>query len=282
MEQELKFDLHVHTNAVSSCGEVSPEDMTGLYAAAGYAGVAVTEHFHQTYFDSLGDLSWPEKVNRYMEGYRRACAQPHGLKVYFGLEYRNTKTEDDFLVYGLTRQFLCEHPEPYRLPWAEAFALFRQNGAVVIQAHPVRMRMVSYENGAARRNYLDIQMLRRLLEHPDTRRIPWGEGNESLRTGTAAAWGGPVFLRVCDLRCPESLDGIEVYNGNLHWVQDPREIDAICAAHPGYIRLSSSDFHEPAHCGRGGIVLPRTPQNEAELCMMLRTGQIQRLIRALG
>lgn len=281
MSEELKFDLHVHTNAVSICGEVTPEDATGLYAAAGYTGIAVTEHFHKGYFDSLGDLSWPEKVDRYMEGYRRAKAAPHGLQVYFGLEFRNTRTEDDFLVYGLTREFLCAHPEPYRLDWEEAFRLFHSAGAVVFQAHPRRMRMARCENGAVRKNYLDIEMLRQLREHPDTPRIPWGEGIRSAEANDAGSWPGFVFLDMCTLRCPQQLDGIEVYNGNLHWVQDPREIAAICAQYPQFVKLAASDFHEPVHCARGGVVLPRVPRDGQELCAMLRQGEITRLIRAL-
>ena len=77
-ENTFIFDLHVHTSAVSACGRIAPEDVTGLYAAAGYTGIAITDHFFKEYFDSLGALSWEEKTDRYLEGYRRAKRDAHG------------------------------------------------------------------------------------------------------------------------------------------------------------------------------------------------------------
>lgn len=278
----LLFDLHVHTSAVSQCGQVPPEETAALYAAAGYTGIVITEHFHKTYFDSLGSIPWEQKIDRYLEGYRRAQRAARGLKVYLGLEFRNTATDDDFLVIGLTEQFLREHPETYLLPWQHAFPLFQQNGAVVIQAHPCRMRMFHLENGVVRKDFFSIEMLRQLKEHPDTPCIGWREGMEKLRQGETEFFRSPVFLRVCTLRCPELLDGIEVYNGNQHWVQNPAEVEAICRQYPRLIQTASSDFHEVMHCARGGVVLPFVPEDAQQLAAALRSRQITRLVRSLA
>lgn len=272
------FDLHVHTDAVSQCGEVSPEDAVGLYTAAGYTGIVITDHFHQRYFDSLGDIPWEQKVDRYLEGYRRARQAARELQVYLGLEFRNTDTDDDFLVIGLTEEFLYQHPETYRLPLRQAFPLFQSNGAVVIQAHPCRTRMFHLENGTVRRNFFPIEMLRQLHEHPDTPCFEWKEGMDKLHSGDTDFFRSPLFLRVCHLQCPDLLDGVEVYNGNQHWFQNPAELEEICRRYPHLIQTASSDFHEVMHCARGGVELPFVPENAQQLAEALRGGSITRLV----
>lgn len=287
MEREAKenrflFDIHTHTSAVSACGQIAPEDVTGLYAAAGYSGIAVTDHFFKEYFDSLGSLTWEKKTDRYLEGYRRAKQNAHGLKVYLGMEFRNTRTSDDFLVLGLTEEFFYAHPETYLLPWEEAFELFHRHGAVVIQAHPCRMRMVQICGNSMKKNFSAIEMLRRLREYPDTPRMGWDEGMERLRASGGGEETATALLRVCTPRCPELLDGVEVYNGNQDWVQDPAEVEALCSAHPRLVRVSASDFHAVKHCARGGIALPFVPADGKELASAIRGGQITELIRALA
>ena len=274
----LFFDLHIHTSAVSRCGMIPPEDVTGLYAAAGYTGIAITDHFFKAYFDSLGDLPWEAKIDRYLEGYRRAKQNSHGLKVYLGMEYRNTCTDDDFLVLGLTEEFFYTHPETYLLPWEKAFDLFHQNDAVVIQAHPCRMRLVQYSNGRLNKDFLGIEMLRYLREHPGVPRIDWNEGMEKFRQGETELFRSPVFLRLCSPRCIDRLDGVEVYNGNQNWMQDPAEVAWLCEEHPELFRISSSDFHAVQHCARGGIELPFVPENDRELASALRSRKIVRLL----
>lgn len=277
-EKKLLFDLHVHTSTVSRCGKVLPEDVTGLYAAAGYTGIAITDHFFQAYFDSLGDLSWEAKIDRYLEGYRRARADSHGLKVYLGMEFRNTCTDDDFLVLGLTEEFFYTHPETYRLSWEDAFDLFHRSGAVVIQAHPCRMRLVQLSGGRLNKDFSTIEMLRCLREHPGARRMSWQECMDRIRRGETELFADPVFLRVCTPRCVDRLDGVEAYNGNQNWMLDPDEVERLCEEHPHLIRLSSSDFHEVRHCARGGIELPFVPQDEAELAAALRDRKIAALL----
>ena len=59
---EKLYDLHVHTAAVSSCGQVEPERMAELYQRAGYDGVAVTDHYYARYFEEMGGLSSVEEL----------------------------------------------------------------------------------------------------------------------------------------------------------------------------------------------------------------------------
>ena len=282
MEQNYLFDIHVHTGIVSACGRVDPEDVTGLYATAGYTGIVITDHFHKEYFDSLGGLSWKEKMDRYLAGYRRAKENAHGLAVYLGLEFRNTCTDDDFLVYGLTEEFLYSHPETYLLSWEDAFDLFHRNGAVVIQAHPCRMRLVQCFGKKLKNDFYTIEMLRWLREHPDTPVMEWKEGMRRIHSGQTEEFQSPVFLRVCTLRCPDHLDGVEIYNGNQNWMQNPDELERILKQYPHLIATAASDFHVVSHCARGGIKLPFVPEDSQQLAQALKAGRITGLYHALA
>ncbi len=39
------YETHCHTNLISACSSLSPEEMVELYAKNGYTGVFVTDHF---------------------------------------------------------------------------------------------------------------------------------------------------------------------------------------------------------------------------------------------
>ena len=59
-----------------------------------------------------------------------------GLKVFLGVEssYKGT----DFLIYGLDKAWYLAHPEIMELKRSALLSLLRENGALVIQAHPFR------------------------------------------------------------------------------------------------------------------------------------------------
>ena len=50
----------------------------------------------------------------------------------------------------------------------------------------------------------------------------------------------------------------------------------ILEKHPEYIQISASDFHEPEHLARGGIVLKRRVKTSQELKDALVNGEIVR------
>lgn len=270
----MKVDLHVHTCTTSECGKVEPKEVVRLYKEAGYDGIAITDHFHKGYFESLGDIPWKEKMKIYLQGYyqtKEAAKEYNDFQVFLGIEFRNFETDDDFLVFGLTEEFLYENEKPYDLPLAEAIELFHSAGAIVVQAHPVRMRLAVLEDGQVRKNFKTEEMVAYLKEHPDTRRIPFIEGSRRIKTGEWEVFETPVFMRVCDLRCPELLDGIEVYNGNYNWMQDELEINKIMQTYPHLIGLSNADFHEPGHCGRAGMILEDDVKTDKELVLALKS-----------
>lgn len=279
--KNYKFDLHIHTTAVSSCANVSPEDMTELYKSAGYDGIVITEHYYMEYFDRLGSIPWCDKMKQYLQGYYRAKEKSHGLQVFLGLEFRNIESTNDFLVFGLSEEFLYAHKELYLLPLQQAFDLFHQNGAVIIQAHPCRIKMASMKDNIIKQEFSYAEMLQQFTEDPNTPCIIYEEDNPKKIIETLEVFSSPVFLKVCNLMCPEKLDGIEVYNGNSDWFQKPIEVDDIIAKHPHFISISSSDFHETTHCGRGGVIFPSNPTTQAELITLLKSKSINQLIKTI-
>ena len=67
---------------------------------------------------------------------------------------------------------------------------------------------------------------------------------------------------------PALLDGVEVFNGNAR--HDSHNDDALrFARENGLLFFSGSDHHETEDRGRGGMVLPREPKDEADLVRLL-------------
>ncbi|CCZ35347.1 putative uncharacterized protein [Firmicutes bacterium CAG:646] len=136
---------------------------------------------------------------------------------------------------------------------------------LVIQAHPVRCRIVGIEAGKLYTEYRSEQMLHILEANPEMEEMSYNEGMKMLKNTPVEQWKMPLKLKVCDLMCEDKLDGIEAYNGNCNWVQEPEKVKEILERHPEYIQISASDFHGPEHLARGGIVLDRRVKTSQEL-----------------
>ncbi len=130
-----KIELHLHTPIVSCCGKVAPEEIVRRYKQAGYAGITVTDHYHMYYFQDPG-----KNLDTFLEGYRqvKAIAEEEGLAVYYGAELRFTENSNDYLLYGFREELLTEPEQICRMGIAAFSELARENGALLIQAHPFR------------------------------------------------------------------------------------------------------------------------------------------------
>lgn len=135
-----KYETHLHTAQVSKCASSTAEEMVAAFKAAGYAGLTVTDHFITENPEDYEGLSWEEKVAAFCRGYdiARGEGERIGLQVFFGWEMPSYPRCEDYLVYGLGRDFLLAHPELPALPIGEASSLCRDNGGLVVRAHPYR------------------------------------------------------------------------------------------------------------------------------------------------
>lgn len=134
----FKYETHLHTSPVSSCGRSTPEEMLVFFKNLGYDGVFVTNHFIDGNIGCDRDLSYEEMINFYFSDYEKAKSLEKniGIKVFGGVEmsYKGT----DFLVYGLDKEWFLAHGEITDMKKSEELPFLRDNGALVIQAHPFR------------------------------------------------------------------------------------------------------------------------------------------------
>lgn len=133
-----RYETHLHTAVSSACSCFQPQEIVEKYLRLGYSGVFVTDHFLNGNTTVPRDLPWEERIDRFCGGFRavRARAESTGLDVFFGWEYSYKGT--DFLIYGLEEDWLCAHPEIMEMRVSEFCPFAREEGGLVVQAHPYR------------------------------------------------------------------------------------------------------------------------------------------------
>lgn len=144
-----KYDVHVHTSEVSPCAKVNALEVVKLYKKAGYAGIVITDHYFKGFFESINSYNWKDKMDQYLEGYRKAFNEGRriGLNVILGMEITFTDSPNDFLVYGINEEFLKENPELYNLNLREFRGLIEGKGMLIYQAHPFRTGITVQDPG---------------------------------------------------------------------------------------------------------------------------------------
>ncbi|MDR0998255.1 MAG: PHP domain-containing protein [Treponema sp.] len=132
------YETHLHTSQGSLCANSRGRDYIRGYLDAGYRGIFVTDHFYRGNCAVDRGLPWKEWVKEFCRGYEDAREEGvrRGLDVFFGWE--ETFDGDDYLVYGLDRDWLLEHPEARKWSRKNQFAAVMAAGGSVVQAHPFR------------------------------------------------------------------------------------------------------------------------------------------------
>jgi len=138
-----KYDTHVHTAETSPCGRVNAKDVVRLYKSDGFSGIVITDHYYFGFFKNSNHNTWKEKIKDYLKGYKIAVEEGEkiGLKVILGLELSFTESFNDYLIYGITEDFLFEERELYKLTLKEFRRLADKEGFLIYQAHPFRDMM---------------------------------------------------------------------------------------------------------------------------------------------
>lgn len=139
------FDVHTHTVEVSPCGVMTAEETVKTYCELGYDGIVVTDHFNGGVVQRLPGTTWAEKIESFTRGYRLAkeAGDRLGLTVFFGMETKACDYDNnEYLVYGVTPQFLIEHERLYEHTLEEIYREVHLAGGLIYQAHPYRCNMV--------------------------------------------------------------------------------------------------------------------------------------------
>ena len=134
-----KYETHLHTVQGSACGRTPGRDYIARYIDLGYDGIFVTDHFYHGNCRPSRDLPWREWVTQYCQGYEEAAEEGYkrGLKVFLGLEEKFSYI-DEWMIYGLDKQFLLEHPEMREWTRKQCLDQVHAAGGCCVQCHPFR------------------------------------------------------------------------------------------------------------------------------------------------
>jgi len=134
------YETHMHTCLASACGVSTGKEHVRFYKDQGYTGIIVTDHFFGGNTCVPRNLPWEERIDLFWRGYEDAAeeGQKVGLDVFFG--YEQNFEHDEYLVYGLTKEYMKAHPEIEHWTRQEQLDEVHKAGGTVIQAHPFRMR----------------------------------------------------------------------------------------------------------------------------------------------
>ncbi|GHV69682.1 hypothetical protein AGMMS49928_13010 [Spirochaetia bacterium] len=132
------YETHLHTCESSACAVSHGREYIKPYIDLGYTGVIITDHFFRGNSRIDRSLPWRRWVEQFCRGYEetREEGERRGLDVFFGWE--ETYDGDDYLIYGLDKNWLLEHPEAASWTRREQFAAVHRGGGCVVQAHPFR------------------------------------------------------------------------------------------------------------------------------------------------
>jgi len=135
-----KYETHMHTCQGSACGTSTGAEHARFYKEQGYQGIFITDHFFGGNTAAPRSGKWKDRVDHYCSGFEDAWneGQKIGLDVFFGIE--QNFEGDEYLIFGLDKQYLLDHPEIERWTRKEQYENVRAAGGCVIQAHPFRMR----------------------------------------------------------------------------------------------------------------------------------------------
>lgn len=132
------YETHMHTKEGSACAKAYAKDMVNAYKEYGYTGVIITDHNWYGNTAVNRTKEWNAWVTEFCKGYEHAKQEGDkvGLQVFFGYESCYSGTE--FLIYGVTKEWLLEHPEIKDASIQRQFQMIHEANGLIIHAHPYR------------------------------------------------------------------------------------------------------------------------------------------------
>ena len=139
MDKEwLKIDAHVHSQGVSRCSRATCEQIIDEKIKLGYDGVILTNHCQAWYYTEDKHSEFIEQlIAEFQQG--KLYADKKNFRFYLGIEVSLSEPHSaDWLLYGVTEEFLRKSPCLYKLTQKELFEYCQRWGVVMVQAHPYR------------------------------------------------------------------------------------------------------------------------------------------------
>lgn len=140
MNTVYKYETHLHTKEASACGFAYGAEYISFFKKLGYQGIFVTDHFFNGNSGIDRSLPWEDKIHLFCKGYENALEEgkKQELDVFFGWE--SNFDGDEYLIYGLDKEWLLQHPEMMEWNQKEQFEQIHASGGAIVQAHPFRVR----------------------------------------------------------------------------------------------------------------------------------------------
>lgn len=135
------YEMHAHVKEVSTCSGSDSKKLAECYLNTDYTGIVITDHINPSTFarEDLKNATWEEKIKHFLSGYE-AVKKAVGDKmiVILGFEINFYNHPNDYLVYGVTEEFLLSHGDLMTLGPKRFSEIAHENGLLMIQAHPFR------------------------------------------------------------------------------------------------------------------------------------------------
>ena len=149
--------MHTHITPCSKCAPMTARELVDSLVAGGFQGCVLTNHFFHGNSGIDRELSWEQFVAEYEKNFVecKELAQEYDLDIIFGVE-EHISGGLEILCYGITPQFLYDHPELKTEHSIETWSnALRDFGAICVQAHPFRERGYISNPGLLPIEYID-------------------------------------------------------------------------------------------------------------------------------
>lgn len=137
-----KVEMHAHTAPATDSASISPEELVDACKAKGYDAVVITNKFNRDTLERGYGLTAEQIADRYMDDINRAAKRGDevGMTVIPAMEISVDENGNDYLVYGVDRQFVIDQQKYIHTTIKDyyRFAKAYSDNILVIRAHPAR------------------------------------------------------------------------------------------------------------------------------------------------
>lgn len=132
------YETHLHTKESSKCGVADAISSCRAHKEAGYCGMFMTNHNWGGNTAIDRSLGWCDFVDEFFKPYyiAKEWGDKNDFQVFPGYEAGYDGTE--FLIYGITVEWMKNHPELWDATVEEQFGIIHEGGGIVVHAHPFR------------------------------------------------------------------------------------------------------------------------------------------------
>ncbi len=125
---------------ISKCSRVAFNEIIDRKLAGGYGGAVLMNHCQPWYYEPEDYNKWKEEfILEYQSAYE--YAKQKNFKLMLGIEVSVSQPKwADFLIFGVTKGFIRSSPDLCRISQKELFEYCERYGALMVQAHPFRLR----------------------------------------------------------------------------------------------------------------------------------------------